>query len=348
MEKRGLLPASSGVLFRNYVDEWLHVVVEPHKATGTRRNYRQLVTDHLIPEFGRFALEAIKARHIKAFIAKKLEEQNGKGRGYAGKQRSRNTVRNMVAVLRTVLYHAIDVDEILKSNPAAKFGKRFFDGGLAAGVSVEVYDEDEVALILTTAAKYYPEAEPYVRTLFYTGLRIGELLGLQWGDFDFHGGFVLVRRKVKVEKGKLLIEETKTHRVRPVDIPDRLLRRWEELRSIREADDAVAGRPLSPWCCPSIRNPGTRPLNASWFNHKVWARILHHAKLRRLRVHDTRHTYASMMLKQGKPMEYVQRQLGHEKVDTTIRMYAHFKAGANRHYVNDFAARIERLEEVER
>ena len=51
-----------------------------------------------------------------------------------------------------------------------------------------------------------------------------------------------------------------------------------------------------------------------------------------------------MMLRQGKPMEYVQRQLGHEKVDTTIRLYAHFKAGATRHYANDLAARIERLE----
>jgi len=83
----------------------------------------------------------------------------------------------------------------------------------------------------------------------------------------------------------------------------------------------------------------------SWFNTKVWTRILKKAELRRLRVHDTRHTYAALMLRQGKPMEYVQAQLGHAKIDTTIRFYSHFKPGVNRHYASDFAARIEAHEE---
>ncbi len=87
-----------------------------------------------------------------------------------------------------------------------------------------------------------------------------------------------------------------------------------------------------------------RPLNAAWFNHRIWAKALAQAKLRRLRVHDTRHSFAALMLRQAKPMEYVQQQLGHAKVDTTIRFYGHFKPGVNRHYADDFAARIERLE----
>ena len=83
----------------------------------------------------------------------------------------------------------------------------------------------------------------------------------------------------------------------------------------------------------------------SWFNAKVWARVLKKAELRRLRAYDRRRTYAALMLRQGKPMEYVQAQLGHAKIDTTIRFYAHFKPGVNRHYASDFAARIEAHEE---
>jgi site-specific recombinase XerD len=51
------------------------------------------------------------------------------------------------------------------------------------------------------------------------------------------------------------------------------------------------------------------------------------------------------MLRQGKPMEYVQAPLGHAKIDTTIQFYSHFKPGLNRHYASDFAARIEAYEE---
>ena len=59
---------------------------------------------------------------------------------------------------------------------------------------------------------------------------------------------------------------------------------------------------------------------------------------------DTRHTYAALMLREGKSIEYVSQQLGHSKIDITIRFYAHFKPGVNRHHANDFEARIRALE----
>ncbi len=341
----GLTRPGARVEFAGFAQRWLEEVVVPHKASGTARNYAQLLRDHLLPAFGALALADITPQRVQAFIARKLAEANPKRRGGAGHRKARNTVRNMAAVLRALLNHAVDVEGCLTQNPAERFGKRYFGGAAnARGLGVEVYDEGELAQLLRTAARYYPEAELYIRTLVYTGLRVGELLGLQWGDVDFQGGFVIVRRSVKVSQGRLLVEETKTHRVRAVDLPDTLLRRWRELRSIREAEAAVVGRALSRWCCPSRRAPAARPLNASWLNAKVWARVCHHAGLRRLRVHDLRHTYASLQLRAGTPMEYVQRQLGHEKIDTTIRLYAHFKAGAGRAYANDLATRIEQGE----
>ena len=167
---------------------------------------------------------------------------------------------NMVAVLRTILDHAVDVDELLPTNPAAKFGKKFFDGSSTdAGIHVEVYEEAEVAKILKLAAKDFPAYELYLRTLFYTGLRLGELVGLQWPDFDWTAGVVSIRRKVKVEKAQLVIERPKTGKFRDVDLPESLLTRWHEFESIRAAEAAVAGRAPSPWCCPSLSSPVMSP-----------------------------------------------------------------------------------------
>jgi integrase len=331
LERQGVIRTSTSLRLKTYAEEWMKTAIEPHKASGTVRNYRQLLDDHVLPELGQLTLGDIKAHVVRAFIADKLKAEH---------PRARNTVRNMVAVLRTILNHAVEVDELLQTNPAAKFGKRFFEGASRdQGIHVEVFEEAEVASILKAARRLFPDYELLVRTLFFTGLRLGELLGLRWEDWDFRRGLLVVRRKVKVHKGELLIEETKTHRQRKVDVADELLARWRELREQREP---AAG----DWCCPSVKSPA-RPLNASWFNHAVWGEILKAAKLRRLRVHDTRHTYAAVMLGQGKSIEYVSQQLGHTKIDVTIRFYAHFKPGAMRHLANDFEARIRAHEAIE-
>jgi Phage integrase family len=154
-----------------------------------------------------------------------------------------------------------------------------------------------------------------------------------------------VGAKAKVETGQLVVERAKSGKFRDVDLSESFVGRWRELEAIRAAEAAVAGRGPSPWCCPPLTNPYHRALNMSWFNAKVWARVLKKAELRRLRAYDTRRTYAALLLRQGKPMEYVQAPLGHAKIDTTIRFYAHFKPGVNRHYASDFAARIEAHEE---
>jgi integrase len=348
MEKRGLLQTPTGTRFEPYAALWLRTVIEPHKKSATALGYAQILRDHLNPGFGGYALAEITPLTIKAFIAEKLLEANPGRRGGAGRRKARNTVRNMVALLRAILNHAVEVDELLQTNPAAKFGKRFFEGEAAArGIEVEIYEEAEVAKILASTAALRPDCEIYVRTLFFTGLRIGELLGLQWTDFDPRHGVIWIRRKVRVRKGELVIETPKNGKGQPVDMPVDLMQRWQDLRAMREAEALVAGRDLSPWCCPSATQPATRPLNAGWFSHNVWHRASKAADLRRLRVHDARHTYAALSIRQGKPLDYVQRQLRHADISTTIRFYAHFKPGVLRHHANDFEERIRAHEEAE-
>src|SRR4051812_16753554 len=73
----------------------------------------------------------------------------------------------------------------------------------------------------------------------------------------------------------------------------------------------------------------------------VWRPLLEKASVRHIRVHDARHTYASLMLRRGVPIVYVSKQLGHSSISVTVDLYGHFVPGADRHHVEGLADAIE-------
>ncbi len=183
--------------------------------------------------------------------------------------------------------------------------------------------------------------------LFYTGMREGEAFGVQWIDLDPARNLIYLRRMVSIRgkdaaagESSLIVNTLKSGKGRTVDVPAALMARLQERRSIAQAEAAVAGREVSPWVFPSATDPA-RPLNASWFWRHVWTPLLDRAKVRAIRVHDARHTYASIMIRRGKPLAYVSRQLGHHSIKITVDLYAHFQEGGDRHHVEDLAQAIE-------
>ena len=72
------------------------------------------------------------------------------------------------------------------------------------------------------------------------------------------------------------------------------------------------------------------PLNPDKFRQNVFTPLLTKAKLPRIRMHDCRHTYASLLLEAGAPIHYVKEQLGHSSIATTVDLYGHLSPGANR------------------
>ena len=80
----------------------------------------------------------------------------------------------------------------------------------------------------------------------------------------------------------------------------------------------------------------------SWvLRRHVWCPVLDKAKVRHIRVHDARHSYASMMLRRGVPIAYVSNQLGHSSIQVTVDLYGHFIPGEDRHHVESMALAIE-------
>jgi len=182
---------------------------------------------------------------------------------------------------------------------------------------------DEIQLLLKHAD------EPY-RTLFLTailtGMREGELLGLQWGDIDWHHGVIHVQRSLYWYHRHELVEHNEQdgvafrfstpkspNAIRTIDLTPKLKEVLELHRLTCPAgpDDLV-------FCTKN----GT-PLNPHNMYNREFLPTLTRAGLRRIRFHDLRHTYTTLMIAQGENVKYIQRQLGHASIQTTLDTYGH-------------------------
>lgn len=203
-----------------------------------------------------------------------------------------------------------------------------------------VLEPEDVARVLKTAAKSYADHTLAVRMLFYTGMREGEMLGLRWEDIDWQRHLVDLRRTVAFRQHRLIVNTPKSGKLRTIDIPAALTASLRELHSIRQAQAVVEGAAMSRWIFRSATD-SDKPMNDAWARDRVWRPLLEKAEVRHVRVHDARHTYASLMLRRGVPIAYVSKQLGHSSIQITVDLYGHFIPGADRHHVEGLAEAIE-------
>jgi len=320
-------PAEPAPVFQDYARRWVAETIAPHRKPRTEEFYRRVLELHALPAFGLLPLDQITRAGVRAFIAAK-----------AAAKLSRFTVRNLVATLRAVLNQAVE-DGLLASNPATKFG-RYLHHREDPRAHVTALTAAEVARVLAAVERWYPEYDELVALLFLTGVREGEAFGLQWGDLDVVGGFLEVRRTVDFRPGRFLVGTPKSGRTRRVDVPVPLMKRLTALQSVREAEAVVQGRAPSSWLFPALTNPA-KPMNASWFRKHVWYPLLPKAGIRRIRIHDARHTYATLLLQAGEPIVYVKEQLGHSSIQVTVDLYGHLIPGANRAAVDRLARAID-------
>jgi integrase len=226
------MPTSSVPTFAEYARRWLAEAIAPHRKPRTEDYYRAVLEHHLLPVFGTLPLTEIRPAQVRTFIARKL-----------GAKVSRNTVKNMAATLRAIVYQAQQMDELIPGNPAARFGK-FFDARHDAREHVVVLEPEDVARVLESGTKWYSDHELAVRMLFYTGMREGEMLGLRWEDIDWPRHLIDLRRTVAFRSHRLIVNTPKSGKLRTIDLPAALTAslRASSIRSVRPGPVSKAQR----------------------------------------------------------------------------------------------------------
>ena len=266
-----------------YLDDWL-ASHGPSVRASTRVSYAGHITNHIAPLLGGIMVGKLRPADVRRLIA---------DRSAAGL--SPATVGRIIATLHIALQQAVD-DRAIVDNPAD-------------GVRLPRVEPKAVAALTPAGAEAiigacsgpYAYLEPLVVVLLGSGMRLGEAVGLDWGDVRLDGSFVLVRR-------------TKT-RIRSVSISD------DAVTALRDHKRAAVRVGDAEPVFLSPRPPHHRLAGAT-VSHAL-PRALEAAGLPRLSPHGLRHGSASIMVAAGVHMRVVAEQLGHRNPALTAKVYAH-------------------------
>ncbi len=263
--------------------------------------------------FGKENLDSLNYPLLKAWVIKQ-----------AGKY-SKDSVRLMVAVLRSMLQEAVN-EGILAANPVMKLGK-FYRSAREVKEKIDPFTIDELHLVEEKCREKFPEYFPFVLCMARTGMRIGEATPLQWQDVDFKNDYIVVRRNIPHHRQ---VETTKTEASqRKVDMSPELSSELKRLRTEKKKQLLADGNTfdVEGWVFP---NEDGTPIYYTNFLRRVWHKAQDQAKVRCRTPHDLRHTWASHMLSAGADLAYVSNQLGHANPSITLRIYSHWVPGTRR------------------
>lgn len=329
--QRGL-PVSNEVLtVKAYLDRWLETTVKPSKRATTYESYEGICRVHLVPALGRKQLAKLTPQDVQEMMAKMLQ---------AGT--SPTTVKNTRAILRKALNDAMRDDRVsrnvvtLTSLPAQRV---FHPKPLT-----------EAELKRFTAACRGHRLEALFLMLAAIGLRAGEAFGLRWEDVDLNEGMVRVRyqiQRIGTPKRPVFVDPKTERSRRPVPIPTAIVSTLRNHIEIQKRERLIAG---SNWKGETWQNlvfcttTGT-PLDPANVAREYKA-ILRKGEIDpNRRLHDLRHTCATMLARMNVHPRQAQEILRHAQISTTLAVYTSVGADSLRSAVDQMGTFFDQAEE---
>lgn len=302
--------AQPELMFTDFLQQWLEVAKSTIQLT-TYASYAGMMRSAILPYFleRNIRLEQLTAKDIQDFYSFQLQRV------------SANTVIHYHAVIHRALRYAVKMD-LLQANPADKIErprKEKFVG--------KFYDRTEVSRLFSLL-EGHPLEIPIKLGAFY-GLRRSEILGLRWSAIDFRADTLTIQHTVTAcnVDGKHLeiaADTTKTKSsMRTLPLVDSfrelLLRKQQEQARYRKLCGRSYCTKYLDYICVNELGERLKPNTLS----NGFRRLLEENDMRIIRLHDLRHSCASLLLAEGVPMKQIQEWLGHSDFSTTANIYAH-------------------------
>jgi integrase len=291
----------------DYLDYWLEEVVRPARQPATYEKDELAIRLYLKPQLGTHTLTQLSVAVVQSCF-NRLRTHG-------------SSVANLHKV-RTVLSAALT--QAMKEELVMRNVARLIDLPSYSSKEVEPWSAEEARRFLEVAQPdpLYPA---YLLSLLY-GLRIGEVLGLRWSDIDFDNNLLHIRQQLQHRMGRFIIGPVKTKasdrvlRLHPAANDARLAQQaWQEAARTRAEStwEGYAGKEALVFTTSS-----GRPIDPHNFA-RSFHRLCERYGLRRIRVHDLRHTLATAAASLGASVKDVQYTLGHSEPITTLGTYQH-------------------------
>lgn len=332
--------AGSSWTVSSWLTHWVENIAAPFVRENTIAGYRVAVNVHLIPGVGKHRLERLQPEHLERLYVRMM--RNGK---------SAATAHQAHRTIRTALNEAVRRGHLVHNPASLAKAPRLSEH------EVEPFGVEEVQHLLTTAMNSRNGARWAVAPAL--GLRQGEALGLKWSDVDLDAGVLVVRRarlRPRWRHGcdgtcgqqhggrcpQRIADRTETAETksragrRTVGLPDQLVMLLRQHRAAQAAEREAAAQLWNDgdWL---FATPTGGPINPRT-DYAEWKRLLVVAGVRDARLHDARHTAATVLLILGVPEQAVMKIMGWSHSAMAAR-YQHVTA----HVQRDIANRVGEL-----
>lgn len=298
------------ISFNQFSFLWLQEYAQGKVKESTLESYQQVIRTHLLPFFGNYSLQQINPELVQQYVGAKKKE---------GKI-SPKTLNNTLVPLKEMFKHAVRWG-YMRENPAA-----YVEKPSVTRKEMDFLNREEVLRFLNVLPQ---DHYPLFLMAIMTGLRRGELLAAKWSHIDWNRGQYLVKESLYRTH---FVEPKTAYSKRTVNLPPLLLQELKKHRARQSEQKLSLGNEHHDADLVFCQRDG-KPLDPNNLVNRVFFPALKKAGIRKIRFHDLRHTFASLLIAQGENPKYIQNQLGHSSIQTTMDRYGHLMPETHRQAV---------------
>lgn len=330
--QNGLVVDGKSLRFSEFTEIWKRDYGSKELAPTTYKRYCRMLETRILPYFGHFYINKIRPTDIMKFYDllekdTQLVRKKGNNGTKTKKPLSGKTILEHHRLLRAMLHKAV-YWQLIVANPAERV-----QAPKAKKPKRKSYDDEQTKILLENLELLSVEDTKYkvaiILTIF-TGVRLGELMGLEWQDVDFENGIISINRSSQYLSDMGVFTKTpKTESsIREIAIPEFIISLLEEYKLWYEEQKSIYGELWTNSDRLFVQADG-KPMHPSSIS-KWFVRYVSTIGLPVINFHGLRHTNASLLVAQNVDIAVVSARLGHAQISTTLDFYVHPLLSHNR------------------
>ena len=323
--QNGMVIEGKALKFSEFTEIWKRDYGSKELAPSTYKRYCRMLETRLLPYFGHFYVNKIKPTDIMQFydllskdtqLVRKKDNNGSK----TLKPLSGKTILEHHRLLRAMLHKAV-YWQVIVSNPAERV-----QPPKAKKPKRKYYDDDQCKILLENLEQLDEEQIKYKTAIIltvFTGVRLGELMGLEWNDIDFRNGIVSINRSSQylADTGVFTKVPKTESSIREVAIPDFVISLLEEYKLWYDEQKSLYGELWIDSNRLFVQADG-KPMHPSTIS-KWFVKFIGQIGLPVINFHGLRHTNATLLIAQNIDVAVVAARLGHAQITTTFNFYVH-------------------------